>query len=145
MRDIDLAKKILSGKEVSLVITKEGKVIFKSCETGIFGLLKAIEKLGNQMRGSSVADKVVGRAAALLLAYSHTKEVYASILSIEGKKVLETNNIKVENQTLVKEILNRTGKDICPFEKFSFNINSLDQAYEQLKVFAEDILSKNVV
>jgi len=144
MRDLDLAKKVFSDKKVSLVVTKEGKIIYESLESGIFGLLKAIEKLGNQMWEASVADKVVGRAAALLLAYSRTKEVFAYVLSIEGKKVLETNNIKVEHQTLVKEILNRTGEDICPFEKFSHNINSLNQAYEQLKVFTENMLNKKV-
>ncbi|MBS7657311.1 DUF1893 domain-containing protein [Candidatus Bathyarchaeota archaeon] len=144
MLDIDLAKKILKDKEASLVIVKEGQIIFKSYESGIFGLLKAIEKLNNQMRGASVADKVVGRATALLLAYSHIKEVYAFILSIEGKKVLEINNIKVNHQMLVKKILDRTGKDICPFEKFSYSINSIEQAYEQLRNFAEEFLNKKI-
>jgi hypothetical protein len=64
-------------------------------------------------------------------------EVYAFVLSREGLKVLEENRIKVEYLNLVQAVLDRTGKNICPFEKFSSEIKSLDKAYEQLKDFAE--------
>jgi hypothetical protein len=137
MRDVEVAKEILGNKGVTLVIVKEGKVLFESDSSGIRGLLQAIEKLKKEMFGSSVADRVVGRAAALLLAYSHVNEVYAFVLSREGLKVLEENRIKVEYLNLVQAVLDRTGKNICPFEKFSSEIKSLDKAYEQLKDFAE--------
>jgi hypothetical protein len=137
MRDVEVAKGILGNKGVTLVIVKEEKVLFESDSSGIRGLLQAIEKLKKEMFGSSVADRVVGRAAALLLAYSHVNEVYASVLSREGLKVLEENRIKVEYLDLVQTVLDRTGKNICPFEKFSSEIKSLDKAYEQLKDFAE--------
>ena len=138
MRDVELAKELLDNNGASLVIVKEGQPLFKSAKNGIYGLLQAIEKLRNEIFGSSVADRVVGRAAALLLANSQVNEVYAPVLSIEGRKVLEMNNIKVEHLNLVQKILDRTGKNICPFEKFSYNIKSLDQAYEQLKKFAQN-------
>ena len=141
MRDVELAKELLNSKGASLVIVKEGKPLFESGKKGIYGLLQAIEELKTEMNGSSAADKVVGRAAALLLAYSHVNEVYAPTLSVEGRKVLEENNIKVEHLDLVLKILDRTGKNICPFEKFSYNIKSPDQAYVQLKEFAQNFKS----
>jgi hypothetical protein len=137
MRDVEVAEGILGNKGVTLAIVKEGKILFESDSSGIRGLLQAIEKLKKEMFGSSVADRVVGRAAALLLAYSHVNEVYAFVLSREGLKVLEENRIKVEYLNLVQAVLDRTGKNICPFEKFSSEIKSLDKAYEQLKDFAE--------
>jgi len=138
MQDVRMAREIFDNEKAALVIVKEGRVLFKSDSSGIRGLLQAIGKLGEEMAGSSVADKVVGRAAALLLAYSSVREVYASVLSREGMKVLKENRIKIEHQTLVQTILNQTGKDTCPFEKFSSQITSLDTAYEQLKNFAEE-------
>ncbi len=143
MRDIETAKSILSDKGATLAIVKEGRVLFESDSSGIRGLLQAIEKLGKEMAGSSVADKVVGRAAALLLAHSSVREVYASVLSREGLKVLEENHIKIEHENLVQIILDQTGKKICPFEKFSSEIKSLDAAYEQLKNFAKEFWGKN--
>jgi hypothetical protein len=138
MRDVKLAKELLGSKGVSLVIVKGGQTLFESSLSGIYGLLQAIEKLKKKMYGSSVADRVVGRAAALLLAYSRVNEVYAPILSREGLKVLEENRIKVEYLNLVQKILDKMGKKICPFERFSSEIKSPDQAYERLKEFAEN-------
>ena len=137
MRDIEMAKKILGNKGVSLVIVKEGQILFESDSSGIRGLLQSIEKLKIEMYGSSVADRIVGRAAALLLAYSRVNEIYAFVLSRGGLEVLEENRIKVECQNLVQIIRDQTGKNICPFEKFSSEIKSLDKAFEQLKDFAE--------
>ncbi|RJS76069.1 DUF1893 domain-containing protein [Candidatus Bathyarchaeota archaeon] len=136
MSDLELAKNRLKRKSLSLVIVKEGKLLFESRLSGINGLLEAIDKLSDKMHQSSVADKVVGRAAALLLAYSHVRETYAETVSKEGLKVLRENDVAVEYAVLVPQILDRTGKNICPFEKFSSNIKSPSEAYERLKAFA---------
>ena len=138
MRDLDLAKQALKERNLSLVIVKAGKTLFESSCSGVRGLLQAIEALDKGLRESSVADRVVGRAAALLLASAQAREVYAAIISVEGLKVLEKNNIPVEHSMLVPMILDREGKNICPFEKFSLTIEALDRAYKQLKAFAEN-------
>ncbi len=137
MRDLDLAKKTLGSKNVSIVIVKKGKILFESSMSGINPILQAIEKLKHKMSGSSVADKIVGRSAALLLVYSHVNEVFASVLSIEGRKVLEENGVKYEFSSIVQKILDKTGKNTCPFESFSYNITSPNQAYKLMKVFAK--------
>ena len=142
MRDLELAKGILKRKDLSLVIVKQGEPLYESSSSGINGLLQAIEKLRNSLYDSSVADKVVGRAAALLLMYSHVKEVYAATLSNEGLKVLSEHDLPVEHEGLVPKILDREGKNICPFEQFSLTINSIDEAYEQLKAFTENLRRK---
>jgi hypothetical protein len=139
MRDLELAKEILKKKNLSLVMVKGGKPIFESHSSGISGLLQAIDNLKEMLHGSFVADRVVGRAAALLLTYSCVKKVCAVTLSSEGLRVLVDNNIKVEYGNLVPKILDKEGKNICPFEKFSLTITSPTEAYEQLKVFAENI------
>ena len=142
MSDIDKAKQILGREGATLAIVKEGQVLFMSDSSGIRGLLQAIEKIGKEMAGSSAADKVVGRAAALLLAYSKVKEVYASVISKGGLKVLKEDGIKVVFQNMVQIILDRMGKSVCPFEKFSSQIGLSDKTYEQLKEFAEDFWKK---
>ena len=139
MRDLELAKVILRGKNLSLVIVKRGTPLFESHSSGISGLLQAIDSLGNILSGASVGDRVVGRAAALLLTCSRTKEVYASTLSNEGLKVLKENGIPVEHDKLVPRILDKKGKNICPFERFSLTIKTPNEAYQKLKAFAENI------
>lgn len=133
MRDLDIARDILKNKNLSLAIVRDGKVIFESRLSGISGLIQAIESINGLLQSSSVADKIVGRASALLLVYSHVSEVYADTMSKWGLTVLEEAGVKAEYDTLVPKILNRRGDDICPFEKISLTISSPDEAYKILK------------
>jgi len=139
LSDLKIAKDILEKEGVTLVIVKDGIVLFKTNAPGIKGLLHAIEVMKAEMFGASVADSVVGRAAALLFAYSKVKEVYAAVLSREGLKILKASNIKYEFKELVQRILNKSRTDICPFEKFSLSIKSPAEAYEKLRKFEESI------
>ena len=142
MRDLGTAKEILKKRDLSLVIVKEDEILFESRSSGIKGLLQAIDKFEEGLDGSSVADRVVGRAAALLLAYSRVKEVYAATLSDGGLEVLKENSVRVEHDNLVPKILDRKGENICPFEKFSLTITSVEEAYRQLRAFAENLQRK---
>ena len=142
MRDLGMAKEILKKRDLSLVIVKEDELLFESSSSGIKGLLQAIDKFEDGLDGSSVADRVVGRAAALLLAYSRVRDVYAVTLSDEGLEVLKENSVPVEHDNLVPNILDRKGENICPFEKFSLTITSVEEAYRQLRAFAENLQRK---
>ncbi|MEM1543683.1 MAG: DUF1893 domain-containing protein [Candidatus Bathyarchaeia archaeon] len=135
--DLEMAKRVLKERGLSLVIVRDGEVIFESKFRGIIGLIQAINVLGGDLSSSSVADKVVGRAAALLLAYSRAGEVYAAIISELGLSTLNEYGIRVEYDTIVPKIMNRRGDDICPFEKISLTISSPKEAYERLKNYAE--------
>ena len=135
--DLEMAKRVLKERGLSLVIVRDGEVIFESKFRGIIGLIRAINVLGGDLSSYSVADKVVGRAAALLLAYSRAGEVYAAIISELGLSTLNEYGIRVEYDTIVPKIMNRRGDDICPFEKISLTISSPKEAYERLKNYAE--------
>lgn len=139
MVDIQLARKILEEKRLSLVITKDGKILFESRSSGIRGLLKAIDILDKKIDGSSVADRVIGRAAALLLSSYNLKVIHVSTLSFGGLKVLKENSIPVKYDTLVPVILNMDGNGICPFEEFAMTIDNPQNAFLKLKVFSDQL------
>ncbi|RLI16996.1 hypothetical protein DRO54_12185 [Candidatus Bathyarchaeota archaeon] len=143
MRDLEIAKQALKEKNLTLAIAKDGKIIFQSNLRGVIGIFKAIDELGGKLESSAVADKIVGKAAALLFAYLHVAAVFASVLSVKGKDTLEKNGIKYEFEFLVPKILNRTGRDMCPFEKFSLDLENPEEAYFKLKGFAEKLLKEN--
>jgi len=143
MHDLEIAKQALKEKNLTLAIAKGGKLIFQSNLRGVTGIFKAVDKLSGKLEGSSVADKIVGKAAALLFAYLHVTAVFASVLSVKGKDTLEKNGIKYEFENLVPQILNRAGKDMCPFEKFSLSLENPEEVYFKLKSFAEKLLKEN--
>ena len=136
MLDITLAKRRLKGtKDLTLVIVKGGKVIFETGSHGIMAFVQVIEKFDKELVNSTVADKIVGRAAALLCAYSKVASVFAVTISEEGIKVLKENKIPCQFETRVPNILNQEGVDVCPFEKLTANSASPEEAYEALKSF----------
>lgn len=134
MSDAEMAKSRLLRNGSSLVIVRNGTIIFETGQSGVSGFLSAIEELGKErLNGAAVADRIVGRAAALLCVYGGVKSAYAVVLSKEGKKVLEKNAVVLEFETLVPTILNRQKTDACPFEKLVSGVSDAAEAYEKLK------------
>jgi hypothetical protein len=134
MLDLEVAKSRLRERGFSLVIAKERKVVFETTEPGVSGFLKAIDKFGKDgLVGSSIADKVVGRAAAMLCVRCGVEAVYAVILSEGGKNLLEKNGISIQFERLVPNILNRQKTGTCPFEQVVATISNAEEAYEKLK------------
>jgi hypothetical protein len=131
--DLNLAKNRLIQKDLSLVIVKDAKVLFETDSHGIGDLLKAINQIQNQMKGSSVADRIVGRAAALLFVFSGVQAVFAVTASDGGIEVLKKNSVFCEYESRVTSVLNLKRTDVCPFEKLVAKLSSPEKAYEALK------------
>ncbi|MDE7182051.1 MAG: DUF1893 domain-containing protein, partial [Clostridia bacterium] len=95
------------------------------------------------LAGYSVADKVVGKAAAMLFVKCGIKQVFAKTLSKNGKKILERFGIPYEYETLTEKIINRDGTDICPMEKTVLNIEDVEEGYTALKNKLKQLSAKN--
>jgi len=133
MNDLNTAKNLLRRNNRSLVIVKNGRVLFETSTHGIRGLLMAVDKVGKNMENSAVADRIVGEAVAQLCVYSRVHEVYAVTLSQCGRNVLEKNGIRCEFEDLVPHILNMRKTDLCPFEKIVAGSSSPKEALKRLK------------
>ena len=131
--DLTVAKQALLNSDLSLVLAKNGKLFFKSKSHGVSDLLTMIRDLGQQTEGASLADSIVGRAAALLCIYSKIVAVYGETMSEGGASVLERNGVRYEFGKLVPKILNRRKDDICPFDKAVSGVLDPALALERLK------------
>ncbi len=135
MDDLQVAKQKLKSKDLSLVFVKNSQAIFETTDERLGGFLQAIQELGNDLFGASVADRVIGKAAASLCAYSHLKAAFAITLSESGLETLRTYNIRSEFENLVPTILNMKKTDKCPFEKLVENVTTPEEAYEKIRRF----------
>lgn len=133
MDDLEAARQRLKDKELSLVFTKNSKVIFETDVEGLRGFLQAIEKLGGSLSEASVADKIVGKAAALLCAYCKAKAVFAVTMSQSGLETLKTHKIPCQYENLAPTILNRKKTDRCPFEKLVQDTADPKEAYDGIR------------
>ncbi len=135
MRDIDMARHNLSGHTICLC--RGGKILTDD-RRGISPMLELISS-GTDLNGYSVADKVVGRAAALLFAKAGICEVYAEVLSKNAAEVLSEHNIPYTYTSLTDSIINRSGTDICPMEKATLGVCDPDEAYRILLLKVEEL------
>lgn len=130
MSDIEKAKELLKNNDFTCVLCK-GDTVYTSAEKGISPMLDFI-KSGKKLAGFSAADKIIGKAAAMLFGLAGVKEVYGEVMSASGAKYLEKCGITYSYGTLTDKIINRSGNGICPMELTVAEIDDETAAFEAL-------------
>ena len=141
MTDLEIAKSELYEENLTLAIVKNGEVLYETKSHRISGFLDAIEKCGSKLKGASLADRVVGKAIALLCVHAKIKEVYAEVLSRKAQSVLETNNINSHWNELVENVLDADKKGMCPFEKTAVDLSDPEKAFMMFSALREKLKS----
>jgi hypothetical protein len=130
-KNLSTAKEIFLNNDYSIVLVKDDSVI--TSQLGGISPLMKFAKEKTDLRGFAVADRVVGKAAALLYKFLGIKEVYADVISVAGLKVCNDNGIDIEYRELADVIKNKKGDDICPMEKTVADIDDPDIAFRELQ------------
>ena len=102
---------------------------------GVKDLFILVNTRPQVLEGAYVADRVIGRGAALLLVMGHVSQVFAQLISEQAVKVLRASEINVEYESIVPNIINRDGTDICPVEKLTMDVTDSKVAFEKIKEF----------
>lgn len=126
-----------------LVVIKDGSVLFNSREPGIKPLLEAIHGIpAVELRGAGVADTVVGKAGALLMAYADVAFVASRVMSKIAMGTLRAHKIPFYTQTVVPTILGRNANQQCPFEKAVRDVTDPRRAFDILTELAQALSQK---
>lgn len=133
-RDLELAKKLLKDKDLRLALAKDGHILATGERQGISDLLAIVDQLGEELKGAALADKVVGKAVAMVVRLMGIAEVYAQLASHAAQEELTRHDIPLECEHLTPHILNREGKDLCPFEKIALQHQDPRRAVEAFRV-----------
>ena len=124
--NLETAIRMLAQGAYTCVLCKDGQV-YTSCRRGVAPLMGFWEQK-TDLKGFSAADKVVGKATALLYCLLGVSQVYATVLSRPAAEVLASHGIDYRYETLVDAILNRTGDGFCPMETATKQIHDPAQA-----------------
>lgn len=142
MRDVELGKEILEKEDYALVVVKNQEVIFKSREKGIKPMYILSQEMKDRAYGASIADKVIGRGAALLCNYLGIKEVHGNLISKGAIEVLEKGHISYTFNELCEYIKNRDGSGYCPIEIISMDVDKDEDFLQELHVFFKKMKTK---
>lgn len=135
MDNLELARKTLEEDNLAFVLVKNMEVIRKSEAKGIKTLATIYKEEKELLEGAYVADKVIGKAAALFLKGGNIIELYAELISEGAIEVLKEENIKVMYNEKTDRILNRDMTDTCPMEKLSEGVDDPDVLLEKVEEF----------
>lgn len=130
---LNTAKALLKTENFTLVVISSDKGVFTSSDRGVKPLLHLLENEKDFLKGASVADKVIGKAAALLMVLGGIKEVYTNVISDPAVEVFEKHRIPYFYEEKVKRIINRKGDGICPMETLCMDIEEPAAAFEKIK------------
>jgi len=133
MDDLELAENELKSRNMNLVIVKNGVVLCQSTASGMRGLLQAVEEYNEDLAGTAVADKIVGRAAAMLCVYFKVKSVFAITMTEGALRFLTKNRVAHKFERYVLRLMNTQGTDICPFERAIRDIDNPKEAFKTLR------------
>ncbi len=139
MRDLDVAKNELFKKSLALVIVKDGKIIYETRSHRISGFMQAIDKFKKEVEDSCVADRVVGKAVALLCLYAGIRGVHAVVLSRQAQSVLESQEVFYQFGEVVDAVLDSSRTGTCPFEGVAAGLSDPEEAYEAFKKMQENL------
>lgn len=128
---LEQAKKSLTESSATFVMIRGGKT-FSSERRGVAPILDLLREDPDALEDGVVADKVIGKAAALLLMYGRIKALYTKVISSHALNVLKDSGIEVVYDKLVPYVINRDGTDMCPMEKLVLEIGSPEEAFEAL-------------
>lgn len=133
MNDLEKARLALKNRDLNLVLVRDGELIFESRLPRVKGLLEIRENVGEKTRESSLGDKVVGKAVALICAYLEVQAVFGGVMSEGAEEVLENEGIPHIHEKLVPFIKDEKDGTPCPFEELVKNWEDPEKAYWELK------------
>ncbi|MBQ5857050.1 MAG: DUF1893 domain-containing protein [Bacteroidales bacterium] len=128
-------KDILLKENHTIVIYKSDASVVVSDDRGVAPLMKLLKENKEQLRDSMIADKVIGKAAALLMVYGKVKEVFTPTISVPAIEVFKNHNVKITYDKIVERIINRKGDGLCPMETLCLNTDNPEEAFFKVNEF----------
>lgn len=109
-----------------------GRNILHSNRRGISTLLQLLREDLSMLPGSFVADRLIGKAAALLLTHGGVEELYAETISESAIHYLRKMGITYYYGRKVPCIVNHNHTGLCPLEELCSDIEISEEGYRIL-------------
>lgn len=120
---------------LAFALVRDGVELARGTRDGIAELLAATDALGTQAAGASLADKVVGKAVALVAAHRGIGAIDTPLASEAAARFLKGRGLALRATAVVPVILNRRGDGPCPLEALTGPLEEPATAVTKLREF----------
>lgn len=138
---MDKLIKILNGGCHSLVVSNGETHIYDG--RGVSDLYRLLNEEPEVLYGALVADKIVGKGAAALIAIGKPHAVYAEVISAPAYELLQRCGIDTCYGKLVAYIENRQGTGQCPLEMRCKDCLTPEECLLEISAFIEEMKKNN--
>ena len=135
MEGIKIAKEYMESNDLKMVVYKDGEMVAQSTDRGIKPVYDVYVKDFEGLKGAFVADRITGKAAAMLLAQGGISGIYTDLISEPAVEIFEESGISLQYKNRVSHILNRDKNGMCPIETISRNVGNVDELIEGIEEF----------
>jgi riboflavin transporter FmnP len=122
---------LIEQKKVACVVIRNGVIECAEMGRGIGPVLKLYDE--GVLKDAYVVDKIIGKAAAMILTQGGVKGCYGLTMSRAAYDWLATHGVKVDCRECVDVIINRAGDGMCPMEETVLNIDDAEEGIEALR------------
>ncbi len=133
---------ILDRGGYSCVIANGGEVRYFSMR-GIADLHRLRDEEPGSLQGAYIADKVVGKGAASIMASCGVSRLFAHVISYGAYELLVDSGVKVEFGVRVPHIINREGSGWCPVEWRCRETDNIDEILSIVDCFIAEMKQQN--
>lgn len=120
-------------------VIRKGDAVRTFTQRGVADLYALLTTEPDFLKGSSIADKVIGKGAAALMIQGGVQHVYADVISRPALVLLQSYHMDVQYETLTDNIINRAGTGICPVEQRCLPLEKLEDMVEAIEDFVEGL------
>lgn len=133
---------LLHREGCSCVIAYPDGHVITGTKRGVMDLYDLYCADHSALRGVRMADKVVGKGAATLMALGGISRLYADVISIPALAVLEKAGIGVIYGKCVEYIVNRDQTGRCPLETLCDSETEIYKLWPIIEGFVEGVKRK---
>lgn len=135
------ALQLLREGQAACVVLRDGEIVRSETGRGVAPMIRLYED--GALQGAYVVDKIVGKAAAMLMTLGGVSGCYALTVSRAALDWFSGHSISVEYEVCAEYIVNRTGDGMCPMEQTVKELNDPSDALTALKRKIAELRKRN--
>lgn len=129
--NIEEMKQLLNKDDIVCVLSKGDQVLTSNLK-GVRPWIKWLRECPELLEDSVVVDKVVGKAAAMLMTVAKIKRLYTPMISENALEFLSNQPIDFSYDKTVPYIINNERNGMCPMEQTVIHLEDPHQGYQAL-------------
>lgn len=128
--------RILTEGDHSLVVWNDGLIrTFDS--HGVADLYDLLTNEPGFLKGSHIADKIVGKGAAALMIYGSVASLITNIISSPALELIRKSDVDLLYGSEVPNIANRQHTGICPVETLCLDCDTAAECVPKIEEFVK--------